>query len=223
MKIDFTNKTTLVVGGSAGIGLKIKEEFQNLGSKVFSISRKEGIDINNTKQVDEFLLKVDKVDFLINVASINYTKKIQEIDLNEWQEVINTNLNSIFYITKQCIEKMESGSKIVNFSSIAGRNRSLVSGVHYTTSKAGIIGFTRQLAYELGPKNINVNCVCPSQTLTNMLQNSMTSEQQEKLSSEIPLRRLATVEDQVGPVIFLCSELSSYINGAVIDVNGGQI
>jgi NAD(P)-dependent dehydrogenase (short-subunit alcohol dehydrogenase family) len=223
MKIDFTNKTTLVVGGSAGIGLKIKEEFQNLGSKVLSISRKEGVDINDTKQVDEFLLQVDKVDFLINVASINYTKKIQEIDLNEWQEVINTNLNSIFYITKQCIEKMESGSKIVNFSSIAGRNRSLVSGVHYTTSKAGIIGFTRQLAYELGPKNINVNCVCPSQTLTNMLQNSMTSEQQEKLSSEIPLRRLATVEDQVGPVIFLCSELSSYINGAVIDVNGGQI
>ena len=223
MKIDFTNKTTLVVGGSAGIGLKIKEEFQNLGSKVLSISRKEGVDINDTKQVDEFLLQVDRVDFLINVASINYTKKIQEIDLNEWQEVINTNLNSIFYVTKQCIEKMDSGSKIVNFSSIAGRNRSLVSGVHYTTSKAGIIGFTRQLAYELGPQNINVNCVCPSQTLTNMLQNSMTSEQQEKLSSEIPLRRLATVEDQVGPVIFLCSELSNYINGAVIDVNGGQI
>ncbi|OUU28800.1 MAG: hypothetical protein CBC04_00650 [Verrucomicrobia bacterium TMED44] len=223
MKIDFTNKNTIVVGGSAGIGLKIKEEFENLGSKVLSISRKEGVDINNTDQVDEFLLKVDKVDFLINVASINYTKKIQEIDLNEWQEVINTNLNSIFYITKHCIEKMESGSRIVNFSSIAGRNRSLVSGVHYTTSKAGIIGFTRQLAYELGPKNINVNCVCPSQTLTNMLQNSMTSDQQEKLSSEIPLRRLATVEDQVGPVIFLCSELSNYINGAVIDVNGGQI
>ena len=152
MKIDFTDKTTLVVGGSAGIGLKIKEEFQNLGSNVLSISRKEGVDINDTKQVDEFLLQVDRVDFLINVASINYTKKIQEIDLNEWQEVINTNLNSIFYVTKQCIEKMDSGSKIVNFSSIAGRNRSLVSGVHYTTSKAGIIGFTRQLAYELGPK-----------------------------------------------------------------------
>ena len=152
MKIDFTDKTTLVVGGSAGIGLKIKEEFQNLGSNVLSISRKEGVDINDTKQVDEFLLQVDRIDFLINVASINYTKKIQEIDLNEWQEVINTNLNSIFYVTKQCIEKMDSGSKIVNFSSIAGRNRSLVSGVHYTTSKAGIIGFTRQLAYELGPK-----------------------------------------------------------------------
>ena len=71
MKIDFTDKTTLVVGGSAGIGLKIKEEFQNLGSNVLSISRKEGVDINDTKQVDEFLLQVDRVDFLINVASIN--------------------------------------------------------------------------------------------------------------------------------------------------------
>tara|TARA_B100000287_G_scaffold244349_1_gene229788 strand:+ start:3399 stop:4070 length:672 start_codon:yes stop_codon:yes gene_type:complete len=223
MKIDFTNKTTIVVGGSSGIGLKIKEEFENLGSKVFSISRKEGVDIKDTKKVDKFLSKVDKVDFLINVASINFTKKIDEIDLDEWREVINTNLNSIFYITKQCIDKMGSGSRIVNFSSIAGRNRSLVSGVHYTTSKAGIIGFTRQLAFELGPKNINVNCVCPSQTLTNMLQNSMSLEEQEKLSSEIPLRRLATVEDQVGPVVFLCSELSDYINGAIIDVNGGQI
>ena len=223
MKIDFKNKTTIVVGGSKGIGLRIKEEFENLGSKVLSMSRTDGVDINNTEKVDKFLSNIDRVDFLINVASINYTKKIEEIDLDEWQEVINTNLNSIFYITKKCIEKMQSGSKIVNFSSIAGRNRSLVSGVHYTTSKAGIIGFTRQLAYELGPKNINVNCVCPSQTLTNMLQNSMTSEQQEKLSSEIPLRRLATVEDQVGPVIFLCSELSNYVNGAVVDVNGGQI
>ena len=118
---------------------------------------------------------------------------------------------------------MKSGSRIVNFSSIAGRNRSLVSGLHYTSSKAGIIGFTRQLAYELGPRNINVNCVCPSQTKTKMLLESMSKEEQEKLSENIPLNRLASIEDQVGPVVFLCSELSNYINGAVIDVNGGQL
>ena len=118
---------------------------------------------------------------------------------------------------------MKNGSRIINFSSIAGRNRSLVSGVHYTSSKAGIIGLTRQLAYELGPKGINVNAVCPSQTLTPMLSESMSEEQQKKLSADIPLRRLATIEDQVGPVVFLCSELSNYINGAILDVNGGQI
>ena len=118
---------------------------------------------------------------------------------------------------------MNPGSRIVNVSSIAGRNRSLVSGVHYTSSKSGLIGFTRQLAFELGPQNINVNCVCPSQTITQMLEESMSKEEQNKLSNDIPLKRLATVDDQVGPIVFLCSELSNYLNGAVIDVNGGQI
>ena len=173
--------------------------------------------------MDKFLANLDKIDFLINVAAINYTKNIEEISLEEWKKVIDTNLTSYFYITKECLNKMKEGSKIVNFSSIAGRNRSIVSGVHYTSSKAAIIGLTRQLAYELGPKNINVNCVCPSQTLTEMLGESMSEIEQKKLSEQIPLKRLATIEDQVGPVVFLCSELSNYINGAIIDVNGGQI
>ena len=223
MKIDFSNKTTIVVGGSRGIGLKVKEKFSSLGSEVHSISRTEGVDISIPEQVDKYLMQFKKIDFLINVVGINYAKKIQEIELSEWEEVIKTNLTSIFYVTKQCISKMDQGSRIVNVSSIAGRNRSLVSGVHYTSSKSGLIGFTRQLAFELGPKDINVNCVCPSQTLTQMLEESMTKEEQKKLSDDIPLKRLATVDDQVGPIIFLCSELSNYLTGAVIDVNGGQI
>ncbi len=223
MKIDFQNKITLVVGGSRGIGLAIKNKFESLGSEVYSISKSEGVDITKTEEVDKFLANLDKIDFLINVAAINYTKNIEEISLEEWKKVIDTNLTSYFYITKECLNKMKEGSKIVNFSSIAGRNRSIVSGVHYTSSKAAIIGLTRQLAYELGPKNINVNCVCPSQTLTEMLDESMSEIEQKKLSEQIPLKRLATIEDQVGPVVFLCSELSNYINGAIIDVNGGQI
>ena len=223
MRIDFTGKTSLIVGGSSGIGEGIKTKFSELGSEVFSISRTDGIDIRNTQQVDSFLQNLSKVDFLINVAAINSTNKIDDISVEEWDDVISTNLSSIFYITKKSLKLMKSGSRIVNFSSIAGRNRSLVSGLHYTSSKAGIIGFTRQLAYELGPRNINVNCVCPSQTKTKMLLESMSKEEQEKLSESIPLNRLASIEDQVGPVVFLCSELSNYINGAVIDVNGGQL
>ena len=118
---------------------------------------------------------------------------------------------------------MKPGSKIVNVSSIAGRNKSIVSGVHYTSSKAGIIGLTRQLAHELGPKGINVNCTCPSQTLTPMLEQSMNNDQLLKLTKTIPLGRLATIQDQVGPIVFLCSELSSYMNGAILDINGGQL
>ena len=118
---------------------------------------------------------------------------------------------------------MSEGSKIVNVSSIAGRSKSLVSGVHYTSSKAGLIGLTRQLAQELGPKGININCVCPSQTLTPMLERSMTNEQLSKLESNIPLRRVAQVSEIVKPILFLCSDDSSYIHGACLDINGGQL
>ena len=108
-------------------------------------------------------------------------------------------------------------------SSIAGHHRSLVSGVHYVSTKAGLIGLTKQLAYELGPYNVNVNVVCPSQTMSDMLKESMSEKEQQSLANNIPLRRIANIEDQVGPILFLCSSLSSYITGAIIDVNGGQL
>ena len=95
---------------------------------------------------------------------------------------------------------MDRGSKIVNVSSIAGRSKSLVSGVHYTSSKAGLIGLTRQLAQELGPKGININCVCPSQTLTPMLDRSMRDLQLSALENTIPLRRVAQVSEIVKPI-----------------------
>ena len=117
---------------------------------------------------------------------------------------------------------MKYGSKIVNVSSIAGRSKSIVSGVHYTASKSGIIGLTRQFAQELGPKGININCVCPSQTLTDMLQQSMREEQIQELERTIPLKRLATVTEIVDPILFLCSNKSNYIHGACLDINGGQ-
>jgi NAD(P)-dependent dehydrogenase (short-subunit alcohol dehydrogenase family) len=109
----------------------------------------------------------------------------------------------------------------VNVSSIAGRNKSLVSGVHYTASKAGIIGLTKQLAHEVD--DININCVCPSQTITEMLEESMTKKEQLDLAVRIPLRRLATVQEVVDPIMYLCSDKSSYIHGTCLDVNGGQL
>ena len=118
---------------------------------------------------------------------------------------------------------MCKGSKIVNISSIAGRNKSIVSGVHYTASKAAIIGLTRQLAHEIGPFGININCICPSQTETEMLRQSMTAQEKKILAIKIPLRRLATVDEIVNPIIFLCSDESSYIHGACLDINGGQL
>jgi NAD(P)-dependent dehydrogenase (short-subunit alcohol dehydrogenase family) len=209
------NKIVVVVGGSKGIGLGVVNEFKNKQAKVYSISR-SNCDISSIKSIDKYFNKFKKIDILINNAAINYCKPIEEISIKEWKEVVDVNLTSYFYI-------MKKGSKIVNVSSIAGRSKSLVSGVHYTSTKAGLIGLTRQLSQELGPKGININCICPSQTLTPMLKRSMTNKQLNDLESNIPLRRIAQINEVVKPILFLCSDDASYIHGACLDVNGGQL
>ncbi len=224
MKVDsseFNSKIVIVVGGSKGIGEGLVNKFKNLGANVFPISR-HNCDITDKTQIDKYIKTFDKIDILINSAAINYCKSIDEIEYEEWDKVIKTNLTSYFYLIKSSLPLMKRGSKIVNISSIAGRHKSVVAGIHYTSSKAGIIGLTRQLANELGPIGININCVCPSQTLTPMLMESMTRNQINELEKSIPLRRIATIEDIVNPIIFLCSKNSAYIHGACIDINGGQ-
>tara|TARA_R100001086_G_scaffold211170_1_gene127104 strand:- start:53 stop:712 length:660 start_codon:yes stop_codon:yes gene_type:complete len=218
----FMSKAVVVVGGTSGIGLGVVKAFQDMSYDVLSIGRAV-CDIRDENKIDACFSKLDRVDILINNAAINYCKQIQDITMEEWREVLDVNLTSFFYIIKKCLPLMPRGSKIVNVSSIAGRSKSIVSGVHYTSSKAGIIGMTRQLAQELGPIGININCVCPSQTLTPMLKKSMSQDQLDALEKKIPLRRLATVENIVEPILFLCSEKSSYIHGACIDINGGQL
>ena len=219
---DFRGKNVLVVGGSRGIGKGVVVGFTKSGANVIELDS-SNCDLKYKEDIDTFVDRLSSVDILVNVAAINYTKKIEDITFQEWDEVLNINLRGYFYMTKRVLEIMSDGGKIVNVSSIAGRHRSLVSGVHYTSSKAGMIGLTKQVAYEVGDRNINVNCVCPSQTLTDMLKQSMTEEQQKELSKSIPLKRIATVKEQVNPIMFLCSDEASYITGTTLDVNGGQL
>ncbi len=213
-------KDVLLIGGSRGIGAGLKDAFSE--SNLISVDRSV-CDISNTLDIDELFSSISNIDILINNAAVCYAKPIEEIELSEWDEVLSINLTSYFYIIKKAIPLMRPGSKIVNVSSIAGRHRSLVSGVHYTSSKAGLIGLTRQLAQELGPKGININCVCPSQTMTPMLKQNMSDEDVVELSKRIPLGRIATVDEIVQPILFLCSDQASYIHGACIDINGGQL
>ena len=216
------NKDVLLIGGGGGIGSSLRTTLEKANCNVISVNRSV-CDISSREQIDELFTNINNVDILINNAAINYAKKIEDVSLEEWEDVIKVNMTALFYITKKSIPLMKSGSKIVNVSSIAGRHKSLVSGVHYTASKSGLIGFTRQLAHELGPRGINVNCVCPSQTMTPMLERSMSEDQLKTLSKQIPLRRIATVDEIVKPILFLCSDDASYIHGACIDVNGGQL
>lgn len=218
------NKDVLLIGGSRGIGAGIRKEFLKEGANVISVDRSV-CDISKPEEIDYFFetLEIKNIDILINNAGISNCNKIEDITLQEWNNVLDVNLTSFFYIIKKSLPLMKRGSKIVNVSSIAGRSKSVVAGVHYTSSKAGIIGLTRQLAQELGPRGININCVCPSQTMTDMLEKNMTDEMILSLQKMIPLGRIAEINEIVHPIMFLCSEKASYIHGACIDINGGQL
>jgi 3-oxoacyl-[acyl-carrier protein] reductase len=233
VSFDFENKNVLVLGGSRGIGKEVCNQFIKAGALVTSISRSECkldkvknviCDISSSQQLTKTLESIKEVDILINVAGTNLCAPIEKINIPEWDRVLDTNLKSFFIVIKHIskIMKKNKGGKIVNVSSIAGKSKSIVSGVHYTASKYGIIGLTKQLAQELGVYNINVNCVCPSQTMTQMLINSMSKNNIAELKKKIPVGRISSVKEQAYPILFLCTQEASYIHGAAIDVNGGQ-
>ena len=240
INFNFKNKIVLVAGGSRGIGLGVVEAFLDSGASVFYISRnpindlsfKKAIhiqtDLKNESEIINAFKIIDRygdIDILINSAAINFTNKFEKISSEEWDDVLNLNLKSIFLLNQNALMRMKNknAGKIINISSIAGRHRSYVSGSHYVASKAAIIGLTKQLAFEVAKFNININSICPSQTITDMLKQSMNKKDQKELIKNIPLNRLATINDQVGPILFLCSDAASYITGTFIDVNGGQI
>tara|TARA_B100002019_G_scaffold150839_1_gene129903 strand:+ start:7628 stop:8293 length:666 start_codon:yes stop_codon:yes gene_type:complete len=219
---NFEDKVVLVVGSSRGIGKRVYDKFTEYGADVFGIST-YNCDISKQWEIDEYFSDLESVDILVNVAAINYSNKIEDVSFSEWTEVIDVNLRGYYYIIKKTLDIMPDGGKIVNVSSIAGRHRSYTSGVHYTASKAGIIGLTKQVAFEVAGRGINVNAVCPSQTKTDMLLETMTEEEIKKLEEVIPMGRLAEIDEVVNPIIFLCSDGASYITGTTLDINGGQL
>ncbi len=233
VNFDFSDKVVIIFGGSKGIGKEVCRQFMAAGARVYCASRTEcdvsGVinlfcDISKPSNIWKVFDNVENIDYIINVAGTNLCESIESITLSEWERLMNVNLRSFFLICKQAVMKMKkTGGRIVNVSSIAGRSKSIVSGVHYTSSKYGIIGLTKQLANEVSQYDILVNCVCPSQTMTEMLEESMSSDAIEELQSKIPIRRIATTTEQAMPILFLCSSAASYITGATIDINGGQL
>jgi len=174
------------------------------------------------KMVDQVVAKWGGIDILVNNAGVGTTKMWEDMEKADWDRVINVNLGSVLNCSKAVIETMKKrgGGCIINIASMAGKTISDMAGPDYTASKAGIIGFTRQLAFELGPYNIRVNAVCPGTVKTSLTE--MTPEVEEKLISATPLRRLVRPEEVASVVTFLASDKAMMITGSTIAIDGGQ-
>nr|UWI49158.1 SDR family oxidoreductase [Clostridioides difficile] len=242
------NKTVLVTGGSRGIGKAISKTFakdgynvlinfnksENEVKELYTVLDEKGFsvklfkaDISNREEVENMIDYCIKefggLDVLINNAGISQDKLFTDITDEDWDNMMNINLKGSFYCSQTALKYMISEKKgnIINISSIWG-----ISGasceVHYSVSKAGIIGMTKALAKEVAPSNIRVNSIAPGVINTDML-SEYNEDEIDVLVEETPLMRLGTPEDIANCAIFLASDKSSFITGQVISPNGGFV
>jgi len=183
------------------------------------------------RMVSAVVERFGRLDILINNAggSLHTPHTFEAIDEDAWDKVVDVNLKGTFLCCQAAVKqfrKQGAGGRIVNISALAGRWLGSLAGCHYTAAKAGVIGLTRHLAYELGPEGIHVNAVAPTITLASQrtvdLWAARPEAYKEKILSEIPLRRLSTPEEIAAAVIFLSSDEASYLTGVTLDVNGGR-
>lgn len=181
--------------------------------------------------VEHVVTKFGKIDILVNNAggSLHTPRVLEDIEEEDWDKVLNVNLKGTFLLSQAAVKYMKEngGGKIINMSSIGGRTSSLVTGVAYAAAKGGVISFSRRLASEVGPFGINVNIIAPGliisgERMHKLFYEENSKEQQERVMNEIPSRTLGEKEDIANAAVFLASDDSKYMNGAVLDVNGGR-
>jgi 3-oxoacyl-[acyl-carrier protein] reductase len=223
-------KTALVTGTAHGIGAAIAAVLAEEGATVFGVDRDE-VDVSNSAAVREYVAGVPPVDVLVNNAGgvVGQTHQpIDEVTDEAWQAVVAANLTSTFVCTRAVAAQMKAAGwgRIVNISSGAGRSVSLTGIQAYAAAKAGQIGFTRQMAHELGPHGITVNCIAPgfvrSNPSTEKQWESYGADGQAKLVEGIALRRLGRAEDIANGVRYFTSELAAWVTGQILSIDGGH-
>ena len=166
------------------------------------------------------------VDILLNNAGITQPVKTMEIDEASWRRIVDVNLTGVLYLSQAFIPHMRSrrqGSIACMSSVSAQRGGGIFGGPHYSAAKAGVLGLAKAMARELGPDGIRVNCVTPGLIQTDITGGKLTDEMRRDILKGVPLNRLGDAEDVAGVYLFLASDLSAYVTGAVIDVNGGML
>lgn len=228
------SRVVLITGGSKGIGLACAKAFAALGDKVAITYNSTppppeffGVkcDVTDTAQVDAAFAAVEEhfgpVEVLVSNAGITKDTLLLRMKEADFAEVIDANLTAAFRVVKRATPgmlKARSG-RIILMSSVVGLLGS-AGQANYAASKAGLVGFARSLARELGSRSITVNVVAPGPVETDMTA-ALTAEQLQTITSSVPLQRMATPEEVAGVVAFLASQPAAYITGAVIPVDGG--
>jgi 3-oxoacyl-[acyl-carrier protein] reductase len=230
MSAELAGKTAVVTGTAHGIGAAIAEALQGQGVAVHGVD-KDQADLTRPDQVRAFFGGLGGVDILVHSAGGvvgQVGRPIEEVSDEDWDSVVQANLYSAFLCTRAVAPTMKERhwGRIVNISSGAGRSVSLTGIQAYTSAKAGQIGFTRQMAHELGPFGITVNCIAPGFILSNPTTErqwqSYGEEGQRKLVEGIATRRLGQPEDIANGVLFFVSERSSWVTGQTISIDGGH-
>ena len=240
------DKVIIVTGATRGIGLSIASHCAQQGAKVVVCSRNQddcdrvAKQINADHSVETLGLKLDvsslddvqsginqiketfgRIDVLVNNAGITKDNLLLRLTKDDWDNVIDINLGSVFNTTKSVLKTMlkQRSGRIINITSVVGLMGN-PGQTNYAASKAGVIGFTKSIAKEIGVKGITCNAVAPGFIDTDMT-SELPEEYMTKVTETIPLRRLGQAEEVANLVVFLASDQSSYITGQVISVDGG--
>jgi len=242
-------KTAVISGAAsrAGIGLATARLFAAQGAKVAILDLDEALaqaaadtlgeghlglacDVTDAQACKKAAARAiegfGRVDILINNAGITQPLKIMDITAEHWDRVLDVNLRGVLYLSQAFIPHMreqKSGSIACMSSVSAQRGGGIFGGPHYSAAKAGVLGLAKNMARELGPDGIRVNSVTPGLIQTDITGGMMTDAIRTDILKNIPVNRLGTAQDVAGAFLFLASDLSSYITGAVIDVNGGML
>jgi 3-oxoacyl-[acyl-carrier protein] reductase len=243
MKHEFTDSVVMITGAAQGLGRAIAEGFAAAGAKLALIDLNEKklsetagslggaayiCDITSPEEVAVAAARIEQetggIDILVNNAGIAGTDSILDLTVEKWRRMIDVNLSGAFYCIQTVARgmiKRGRGGRIINISSLAGRNGGIMTSPSYAASKAGILGLTKAAARQLAPHRITVNAVSPGSLQSEML-NSFGEEKVAALTKSVPLGRLGSFNDVREAVLFLASKEAEFVDGVCIDVNGAQ-